>query len=63
VSAGTASGSPASGYAPSAWTAPETLIEPEAASRLGIGWYLTAAALLTLAVFAIGRMRHARSIS
>ena len=39
------------------------LVEPEAASRLGIGWYLTAAALLTLAVLAIGLMRPARTIS
>lgn len=39
------------------------LIEPEAASRLGIGWYLSAAALLTVAVLAIGLSRRARSIS
>ncbi|MFI5894634.1 hypothetical protein ACIA5D_31490 [Actinoplanes sp. NPDC051513] len=39
------------------------LIEPEAVSRLGIGWYLTTASLLTLAVLAIGLMRRARTIS
>lgn len=39
------------------------LIEPEAASRLGIGWYLTAAALLTTAVLALGLTRRARSTS
>jgi hypothetical protein len=39
------------------------LIEPEAVSRLGIGWYLTAAALLTLAVLAIGLVRGARTTS
>jgi hypothetical protein len=39
------------------------LIEPEVASRLGLGWYLSVAALLTAAVLAIGLMRRARSIS
>lgn len=39
------------------------VIEPEAVSRLGIGWYLTAAALLTLAVLAIGLLPRARTIS
>jgi hypothetical protein len=39
------------------------LIEPEAASRLGIGWYLTGAALLTLTVLAIGLRRPARTIA
>ncbi|GIM94776.1 hypothetical protein [Paractinoplanes toevensis] len=33
------------------------LIEPEAASHLGIGWYLTATALLTTVVLAIGLTR------
>ena len=37
------------------------LIEPEAASRLGIGWYLTATALLATAVLVIGLARRALS--
>jgi hypothetical protein len=41
----------------------ENLIEPEAASRLGIGWYLTAAAFVATAVLAIGLTRRARSSS
>ncbi|MGI5152990.1 hypothetical protein ACQEVC_42520 [Plantactinospora sp. CA-294935] len=36
------------------------VVEPEAISRLGIGWYLTAAPLLTLTVLAIALMRRAR---
>ena len=36
------------------------LVEPEAASRPGLGWYLTAAALLTTAVLTIGLTRRAR---
>jgi hypothetical protein len=39
------------------------LIEPEAAGHLGIGWYLTATALLTTVVLAISRARHARTDS
>jgi hypothetical protein len=36
------------------------VIEPEAISRLAIGWYLTAAAFLTLTVLAIALMRRVR---
>lgn len=37
------------------------LIEPETASRLGIGWYLTATALVATAVLVIGLARRAFS--
>ncbi|GGN72376.1 hypothetical protein GCM10010112_40600 [Actinoplanes lobatus] len=39
------------------------LVDPVAASRPGIGWYLTATALLTTAVLAIGLTRRARAVS
>jgi hypothetical protein len=39
------------------------LIEPEAASRLGVGWYLTAAALAATTVLAVGLTRRAGSAS
>ncbi|GGN98117.1 hypothetical protein GCM10010112_90920 [Actinoplanes lobatus] len=39
------------------------LIDPVAASRPGISWYLTATALLTTAVLAIGLTRRTRAVS
>jgi hypothetical protein len=39
------------------------LVEPEAAGRLGIGWYLTTAALVATAVLAIGLTRRTRARS